>query len=73
MEPFLSKLTMLLQTGDVSTAAVTAEICLSAATLDWAHRVPFDRIQAATALHHFAAIISADTVFDTLPRLRRVS
>ena len=74
MEAVLPKLPSLIAEWGNSSAALTSEICLSAATLDWIHRDPFDRILAATALHYSAALISADTVFDTLPRavLRRI-
>jgi PIN domain nuclease of toxin-antitoxin system len=52
--------------------ALTAEVCLSAATLDWAHRDPFDRIIAATCLAEGLTLVSADPVFDGLARLARV-
>lgn len=72
MLPYLARLPdLLVEEGGVC-ARVEPNICLAAATLDWPHRDPFDRILAATALHHRAPIVSADTVFDTLPQLRRI-
>jgi PIN domain nuclease of toxin-antitoxin system len=32
--------------------------------MEWAHRDPFDRMLAATALHLAVPLLSADTVFD---------
>jgi PIN domain nuclease of toxin-antitoxin system len=52
--------------------ALTTDVCLSAATLDWAHRDPFDRIIAATCLAERLTLVSADPVFDGLVRLARV-
>jgi len=39
------------------------EIWLAAATLDWAHRDPADRIIAATALLHGVPVLTKDRVF----------
>lgn len=72
MLPYLARLPSLLSEEGGVCARVEPDICLGAATLEWPHRDPFDRILAATALHHGAPIISADTVFDTLPGLRRI-
>ena len=47
----------------VRLAAVTAEVALAAASLEWAHRDPFDRILAATADLHDATILTADRAF----------
>jgi PIN domain nuclease of toxin-antitoxin system len=52
-------------------APLTDSISLHAGRLDWPHRDPFDRMIAATALHGGDILISADTVFDTLP-IRRI-
>ena len=43
---------------------VDAEICLLAGTMAWTHRVPFDRLLAATALVYRVPIVSADRIFD---------
>jgi PIN domain nuclease of toxin-antitoxin system len=53
-------------------ARLDAPICLAAATLDWPHRDPFDRIIAATCLADGLALVSADAAFDGLGRLVRV-
>lgn len=45
---------------------VSAEISLMAARLDWAHRDPFDRFIAATAITERLALVSADAAFDDL-------
>lgn len=50
---------------------LSGSIGLLAGSLDWPHRDPFDRMIAATALAGDYTLISADTVFDTLP-VRRV-
>ena len=52
--------------------ALTPRIALRAGLLDWPHRDPFDRMLAATALVAGMALISADTVFDAVPGLRRI-
>jgi len=66
MEPFLERLSDLLQEQGGITAALTPDICLSAAMMDWQHRDPFDRLLAATAMQNGIPIISADVVFDEL-------
>ncbi|MEL6572988.1 MAG: type II toxin-antitoxin system VapC family toxin [Pseudomonadota bacterium] len=45
---------------------LTASSALKAATMDWAHRDPFDRMIAATALQEDLPLISSDTAFDDL-------
>ena len=52
--------------------ALTPRIALRAGLLDWPHHDPFDRMLAATALVAGMALISADTVFDAVPGLRRI-
>lgn len=66
MEPFIGRLSELLQDQGGVAAALTPEICLSAAMMDWAHRDPFDRFLAATAMQNGIPIISADAIFDEL-------
>ncbi|EJT05070.1 type II toxin-antitoxin system VapC family toxin [Rhizobium sp. CCGE 510] len=66
MEPFIGRLPELLQEQGGITVALTPEICLAAAMMDWAHRDPFDRFLAATAMQNGIPIISADAVFDEL-------
>jgi PIN domain nuclease of toxin-antitoxin system len=72
MAHFEAALPDLLAGQVVSIVAVTPEIALRASLLDWPHRDPFDRILAATALAGDMDLISADTVFDALPDLRRI-
>jgi PIN domain nuclease of toxin-antitoxin system len=66
MAPFVDRLPRLLEKQGGRTAALTAEICLAAATMDWVHRNPFDRLLAATAMHDHLPLISADPAFDSL-------
>ncbi|MGU3495650.1 type II toxin-antitoxin system VapC family toxin [Xanthobacteraceae bacterium A53D] len=66
MMPFLERLPELLVEQGGQSARLDPAICLRAATLDWAHRDPFDRFIAATAMEEQLPLISADTVFDTL-------
>lgn len=66
MEPFLDRLTDLVEEQGGRVAALVPEICLRAATMAWGHRDPFDRILAATASYHGLPLISADAAFDDL-------
>ncbi|WP_049733695.1 type II toxin-antitoxin system VapC family toxin [Rhizobium ecuadorense] len=66
MEPFIGRLPEMLQEQGGIAAALTPEICLAAAIMDWAHRDPFDRLLAATATQNGIPIISADAIFDEL-------
>lgn len=45
-------------------AALTGENALAAATMNWPHRDPFDRLIAATAAASGFVLLSADPVFD---------
>ena len=66
MEPFLSKLIGLAHEQGGRLLETSAEASLLAATLDWAHRDPFDRFIAAAAITRGLPLISADSAFDTL-------
>ncbi|MBB4194752.1 PIN domain nuclease of toxin-antitoxin system [Rhizobium aethiopicum] len=66
MQPFVGRLPDLLQEQGAIAAALTPDVCLAAAMMDWAHRDPFDRFLAATAIENGIPIISADTIFDEL-------
>lgn len=47
-------------------APYTAAMAMLAGTLDWAHRDPFDRMIAATAMELGCPLVSKDAVFDDL-------
>lgn len=64
MEPFILRLIGILEEQGGSIVELTPAICLQAATMDWLHRDPFDRLLAASAAHHDLPLISADAVFD---------
>ena len=64
MEPFIDRLPALLETQGGRIAELEGVICLTAGTMAWAHRDPFDRLLAATALRRDVPIVSADAVFD---------
>jgi len=64
MVPFVGRMTILLAEQGGGIAALEPQICAAAGTMTWAHRDPFDRLLAATALHYSLPIISADSVFD---------
>lgn len=66
MEPFLSRLIGLADEQGGRLVEVSAEASLLAATLEWAHRDPFDRFIATTAITRGLTLISADTAFDAL-------
>ena len=74
MAPYLDGLADRLREQGGQVAPLTAEIALLASQYDWAHRDPFDRLIAATAVTLDAVLISADTMFDTLdvPNLHRI-
>lgn len=64
MEPFVDRLPALLRQQGGSTADLDGTICVTAGRMAWPHRDPFDRLIAATAMHHNLPLVSADTVFD---------
>jgi PIN domain nuclease of toxin-antitoxin system len=64
MAPFANRLPALLAEQGGRIAAPEPEICVAAAMTPWAHRDPFDRLVAATAIYYSLPIISADSVFD---------
>ncbi len=66
MEPFVARLPALVEAQGGRMADLDGPICLNAAAMDWAHRDPFDRLLAATALRRDLPIISADGVFDAV-------
>ena len=72
MQPLVPRLVEIAAEQGNAIAPLDAHICLAAATLDWPHRDPFDRIIAATCLAEGLALVSADAAFDGLGRLARV-
>ena len=66
MDDVVDELPALLSEQGGSIAGLTPGIAVTAGTLDWAHRDPFDRLLAATSLESGIALLSADTVFDRL-------
>ncbi len=64
MTPFVERLAGLLGDQGGLVAGFEPAICLAAGMMLWAHRDPFDRLLAATAMHQNLPLISADTVFD---------
>jgi PIN domain nuclease of toxin-antitoxin system len=49
--------------------AIEARHAITAGSLDWQHRDPFDRMLAAQAMNQGLALVSADAVFAELPGL----
>lgn len=72
MAPLVGNLLESLERQGAIPAPLTPEIALNAGLLDWSHRDPFDRLLAATALVAGIDLVSADTVFDQVPDLRRI-
>lgn len=74
MESYSADLIDMMKEQGAVSAPFSNEVALFSAALQWSHRDPFDRILAATAILSGNALISADTIFDTLddPRLQRV-
>jgi PIN domain nuclease of toxin-antitoxin system len=66
MAPFVERLPGLIDEQGGNVAELSPAICLTAATLEWSNRDPFDRFIAATALERELVLISTDTVFDGL-------
>ena len=64
MAPLVDSLPKHLADQGAKVARLEPEICLRASALDWAHRDPFDRLLAATALYFKIPIVSADSAFD---------
>ena len=72
MEGLVSDLPALLEAQSGLIAPFTAAICLSASTMDWAHRDPFDRLILATAVAMDIPLITKDRVFADRPGVRVV-
>jgi PIN domain nuclease of toxin-antitoxin system len=64
MAPHVERLSTLVEQQGGAMADLDQTICLNAGLMAWAHRDPFDRLLAATALRRDIPIVSVDTVFD---------
>ncbi len=64
MAPLVADLSDLVGEQGGAMASFNPAICIAAGMMAWAHRDPFDRLLAATALHHRVPLVSADTIFD---------
>lgn len=66
----VSHVDALLNEGQTVSAPFTRAVAARAGALDWAHRDPFDRLIAATAIEMGWALISRDSEFDALDGAR---
>lgn len=66
MAPFLDRLISLAEEQGGRMVEVSPEASLLAATMEWDHRDPFDRIIAATAITRGLVLVSTDAAFDAL-------
>lgn len=64
MKPHLASLIEVAEEQGARLLPVTPATSLVAASMEWAHRDPFDRIIGATALVGGFSLVSADAVFD---------
>ena len=71
MAPFLDQLIALAGEQGARLAELSPEASLLAATLEWQHRDPFDRIIGASAITRGLALVSADPAFDGLTNMPR--
>lgn len=66
MQPFQNQLVALAEEQGAHLLELSADMCLLAATLQWDHRDPFDRLIGASAIVRGLNLVSADTAFDGL-------
>lgn len=64
--PVVTSLPRLLRAQGGVVAPYTATMAMLAGGMDWAHRDPFDRIIAATAIELVCPLVSKDGAFDDL-------
>lgn len=64
MDPYIEALPDLLLEQGGRAARFDPVVCTLAGTMEWAHRDPFDRLIAATAILDRLTLISADPAFD---------
>jgi PIN domain nuclease of toxin-antitoxin system len=63
--PYVDQLINLAEEQRVTMIPISSRISIVAATLDWPHRDPFDRLICATAMEEGLTLISADNAFDS--------
>ncbi len=66
MAPYADRLDGLCMSQGFHIAPYTAKMAMRSGSMDWAHRDPFDRMIAATAIEMACPLISTDTAFDGL-------
>jgi PIN domain nuclease of toxin-antitoxin system len=66
MASYVDRLLPLAESQQAHVISLEPEDCLMAGTMEWAHRDPFDRLLAASALRRRVPIVSADAVFDAV-------
>ncbi len=64
MRPFAENLLALAYLQRTEILPIDGDISVRAATLQWMHRDPFDRLIAATAIRHALPLVSIDKAFD---------
>ena len=62
----VGRLPQLLRAQGGTVAPYTAEMAMLSGGMEWAHRDPFDRMIAATAIELVCPLISVDPAFDAL-------
>ncbi|MDR0990203.1 MAG: type II toxin-antitoxin system VapC family toxin [Propionibacteriaceae bacterium] len=71
-EPILTGYAALLNRLTAVELPIRAAHGIAAGQLTWDHKDPFDRLLAAQAMIESVRLVSADSVFDTLPEFRRL-
>jgi PIN domain nuclease of toxin-antitoxin system len=66
MVPLVPSLVAVADSQDARLLSISAEIGVLASAFEWAHRDPFDRLIAATAISEGMVLVSADEKFDDL-------
>ncbi|MEL7117200.1 MAG: type II toxin-antitoxin system VapC family toxin [Pseudomonadota bacterium] len=66
MTPYVGSLEGQARQDGFDLVPLTPEAALTAATLDWPHRDPFDRMIAAVSRLDAMPIVSSDTAFDEI-------
>lgn len=69
MTPYTDRLDSLLMAQGFQIAPYTARMAMKSGAMEWAHRDPFDRMIAATAIEMACPLISTDIAFDSLNAL----